>query len=360
MPPVSQTRVITVDPERFEPEALAPAVEALRGGGLVGMPTETVYGIAVDLEKPESVRRLLELRGSPAEKKITVHIGAPGDVRKLVPGAIPAPAQRLIKRFWPGPLTIVFPTADREGLGVRCPSHRVAAEIVRRSGLRVGAPSANLAGQPPAVTGEAVVRAFDGRLDVIVDSGPTRHQGASTVARVEGTRVEILREGAIPRAMVEEANIVTILFVCTGNTCRSPMAAALLRHMLAERLGAREDELESRGWRVHSAGTGAGHGIAASEGAQEAVRRLGADLSGHRSRPVSPAMVEEADRVFVMTAGHRDRILEYLPDHAAKVELLDPAGREVEDPIGEPDSVYAGCAGHLRAALAARIKELTP
>src|SRR5260221_7790344 len=110
MRPVVETRIIRVDPLQYDPALLDPAVEALRNGGLVGMPTDTVYGVAANLERPDALARLREFRGGPEEATYTIHLGDRDDLRKIVPGPVPAAAQRLIQKFWPGPLTIVFPT----------------------------------------------------------------------------------------------------------------------------------------------------------------------------------------------------------------------------------------------------------
>ena len=136
------------------------------------------------------------------------------------------------------------------------------------------------------------------------------------------------------------------------------MAEAIARKLLADRLKAKEADLESRGVRVVSAGTAAGHGGAATEEAEQAVRAYGADLSRHESRPVSVAMVEESDRVYVMTERHRKVLVEWMPEHAPKIQLLDPSGAEVDDPVGGPIEVYRDCARQIHESLKVRLKEI--
>lgn len=136
------------------------------------------------------------------------------------------------------------------------------------------------------------------------------------------------------------------------------MAEAIFRRLLAERLQAKEADLPARGYRVVSAGTAAGHGGMATEEAERAVKKYGADLSQHSSQPVSVAMVEEADRVYVMTERHRKVLVEWMPEHGAKIALLDPSGEEIDDPIGGSAEVYRLCAEHVHRSVAERLKEL--
>lgn len=344
MRPVVETRVLTVDPLKYDPAALDPAVEALRNGGLVGIPTDSVYGVAGNLDRPETLARL------QAFGPVAVHLSDRDELRKVVPGPVPAAAQRLIQRFWPGPLTLIFGDT-----AVRYPNHRVARDLGKRAGVRIGAAPA---GDPPAVSGDEARRALEGKVDVLVDAGPTKQHGPPTVVRLKDGRAEVEREGAIPRAVIDEVNVTTLLFVCTGNTCRSPMAEALARKMLADRLKVKESELAEKGYKVLSAGTSAGHGGAASEEAEQIVKKYGADLSRHESRPVTVSMIEEADKVWVMTNRHRKTLVEWMPEHAAKIQLLDPTGKEVDDPVGGTMEMYRVAAKHIHDSLTQRLKEI--
>lgn len=333
-------QVLSLDADTFAPDAVAPAVDALRRGGVVGLPTDSVYVVA-----SSDPGRL------PAGLPRAVLLADRDELRRVAPGPLPPSAQRLLQRFWPGPLVLRLAGPGGAPVDVAYPNHRVALEVLRRAGLRVEAAFT------PGTDG-AGLAGFG--VDVALDAGPTKQRQAPTRVRFEGARAVVEREGAIPRSMIDEVNVTTVLFVCTGNTCRSPMAEAMFRTMLAERLKVKESELPARGWKVLSAGTGAGHGGAASEEAEQAVKAYGADLSRHESQPVSVAMVEEADRVYVMTPRHRKVLTEWMPDHAAKIELLDPAGRSVEDPVGGSAEVYRASAKHLHEALQARLKEIAP
>jgi len=349
------TRIYRVDPVRPDPAAVEAAARALRDGELVVFPTETVYGLAARADDPAAVARLREAKGREADKPLSLHLPDAAALEARFGPLLPT-AARLVRRRLPGPLTLVLP--DRAGggfTGVRVPDDPVAAAVLRDAGVPVVATSVNLSGEPPAVDGAAAAAAAAGLASVVLDAGPCRIGKSSTVVRVDGERVDVLREGAVPvRNVLEDASRI-LLFVCTGNLCRSPLAAALAERDLARRLRCVPGDLPSRGFAVLSAGTSADAGRPATPETVESGRVRGLDLSRHRSRPLTPTLLDRADIVFVMEGSQRRTILEFFPGASEKVRLLDPAGRDVSDPFGQGQEAYAGTAGAIEKAVAERI-----
>jgi len=179
-----------------DPMVLAEAAKLLQGGGLVAFPTETVYGLGADATNPQAIARLNQVKGRPPEKPYSWHLYAPEQIRNVVP-VVPPLAQRLMERFWPGPLTIVMPGPEGKTLGFRLPGHPIARAFLQACGVPVVAPSANRSGSPPPTDAQEVLAALDGSFDCLLDGGPTRLGRESTVVEVMGDRVEIRRQGAI-------------------------------------------------------------------------------------------------------------------------------------------------------------------
>ena len=219
-----KTLRLTVDPAALDSaeasNALDRAAAILRAGGLVAFPTETVYGLGANALDSDAVQRIFAAKHRPTWDPIIVHIApAAGQTTRrdviLAPlvHEIPNPARRLIDAFWPGPLTLLLPrsttipeavTAGRPLVGVRMPSHPVALELIRRAGVPIAAPSANLFGHISPTTAEHVLHDLDGRIDAILDAGPTAHGVESTVLDPTQTPMVIYRPGAVTAEQIRE------------------------------------------------------------------------------------------------------------------------------------------------------------
>lgn len=206
------TDVICVDPLTPDPAALADAAECLRRGGLVAFPTETVYGLGAHALDRDAVRRLFEVKGRPANDPLIVHIDAVERIEPLV-AHVPKAARQLAARFWPGPLTLVLPrsarvpdevTAGLTTVAVRVPAHPIARALLAAAGVPVAAPSANLFSRPSPTRASHVLDDLSGRIDLVIDGGPTQVGVESTVVDLSSEVPTILRPGAVSLDMLRE------------------------------------------------------------------------------------------------------------------------------------------------------------
>ncbi len=203
-----RARVVKVDPRSPDLSAIREAAAVLRRGGLVAFPTETVYGLAANLEDPQAIQELYQVKQRPFEKKVTLHIADPSEIAQR--GGLVTPlAEKLIEQFWPGPLTIVLRRSDGSTLGFRMPDHPVALALLKAAGVPVVAPSANRSGNPPPRTGEAVLKDLADSIDLLLDAGPSAVGVESTVVDLSGPTPAILRRGAraeqIEQVLLSEA-----------------------------------------------------------------------------------------------------------------------------------------------------------
>lgn len=189
------------------------AAAILRSGGLVALPTETVYGLAADALNPAAVARIYQLKRRPATSPLIVHVASIGMARELA-AVWPPEAESLARRFWPGPLTLVvnkqprvpaIVTAGLSTVGLRMPSHPVALEVIRRAGTPIAAPSANRFTEISPTTAEHVRRSLGPGIDLILDGGPCSIGIESTVLSLASPRPTLLRPGAVTQPQIEDA-----------------------------------------------------------------------------------------------------------------------------------------------------------
>lgn len=199
------TRVLRVDAADPDRGALREAAEVIRGGGLVVFPTETVYGLGADATNEQAVQGIFAAKGRPSDNPLIVHVASPQDLAPLV-AAVPPPAEALLERFWPGPLTLVLRsrgavapsvTAGLDTVGVRMPEHPVARLLIELAGVPIAAPSANRSGRPSPTKATHVIEDLLGRVDVIIDGGDTGVGLESTVLDLTQDPPEILRPGGV-------------------------------------------------------------------------------------------------------------------------------------------------------------------
>ena len=196
------------------PESLARAGELIRAGGLVGFPTETVYGLGANALDETAVRRIFEAKGRPGDNPLIVHISAPEQLRPLIAVEPGETARKLMAAYWPGPMTLIFPksdavpmavTAGLDTVAVRFPSHPAARALIDAAQRPIAAPSANRSGRPSPTTAAHVLEDMNGRIPLILDGGPCAVGVESTVIDMTGAEPRILRPGGVTREMLEAA-----------------------------------------------------------------------------------------------------------------------------------------------------------
>lgn len=334
MNPTAPT-VIRFNPADPNLKAIREIAQSARLGKIVAFPTETVYGIGVLASKKESVERLYLVKGRERDKPFAYHIGDWDQLAFL--NVVRSPAFRyLSKKFWPGPVTLVVQAEGGEKIGIRYPKSLPATALITSSGEPFFATSANKSGQSSPKTAEEVIQALGSEIDYLIDAGPCPVGVDSTVVDVTAALPEILREGAELEAVHNAIEDIRsgkvprkkILIVCTGNSCRSPMAEGLLKRELKRKKLGTEVEITSCGILARDGGS-------ATTEAIYVMKNREVDISSHRTRSCRREDILEADLILAMSKEHCDFLVGLVPYVKDKIKVLD-----IEDPIGLGMSVY--------------------
>lgn len=365
------TKIVDIRGKDDRRAAVSQVAGALLEGALAGLPTETGYVAAAHLLDGEAVARLAKL--PPAQTGLVLALRSEREIEDYV-SSVSVLARRLMRRCWPGPVVLQLPVSE-QGLLQAVPesarrallrdsaarfaqsTHPAFNEVLRELPApavvrRVGPAVATLAGQLAEAAGD--------RVAVCLDAGPSRFDQPPTVVDVADDQWRIVQPGVVSEQAVARMTGEVILFVCTGNTCRSPMAEALFRKFLSERIQCAEEDLEVNGYIVMSAGLAAVAGYPASAESVEVLRPLGVDLGSHASRPVTRQLIRQSDRIYTMTSNHRDSIVATFPEAAGHVQVLSREGRDVSDPIGQGIAAYEQSRDEIEQAVRSLVDEIRP
>lgn len=351
------------------------ACHRLADGELVVFPTETAYLIVANPLSPTGLQKLVELK---PDGRLVLLLKSCFELGDYIP-EMPANIDKLARRGWPGPLTLAIKSSLIQGVfrdlseetrqaliakddtvGFRVSSQSVLQEVLRLCPSPLVAISEECFDGPLPRMAASVASQFGDRVAMIFDDGPCRFGEPTTVVRLDASKWEVAEQGVVSECTLQRLCSEVYLFVCTGNTCRSPMAEALFRKLLSDHLKCHDEELVDRGFNVLSAGLSAAHGYPANREAVMLLAEEGIDLRNHESQPLTERLLLHADHVLTMTRGHRQSILNEYPELSNRVSLLSSDHEDIADPYGGGPREYTECKICIEQHLRDLISRLVP
>ncbi|WP_299460386.1 Sua5/YciO/YrdC/YwlC family protein [uncultured Gimesia sp.] len=350
-------------------DAIHLAVQYLAKGELVAFPTATAYVIAGQSLSSIAMTKLRSL--SKAEEPLVLCVKGFDEAQDYLP-EMPPIGRKLAKRCWPGPVVMeldrplpdsLFSQLPVEMQSQICPDSRIrlrapAHEIIFQTMRLSPSPLVLLNEQSKYQTADAVLEDFEGQIALIIDDGPSRFGDQSTIVSISDNQWSILQPGVVTETTLTRLSSEIYMFICTGNTCRSPMAEGLFRKLLSDKLGCQEDELSDHGFIIGSAGLAAASGAPPSPEGVTILAEQGIDIRSHESQPLTERLLDQSDHLYTMTKGHRAAILSERPDLAEVVQLLSPEGKDVSDPIGGGFQCYVDCKKEIEKHLKSIIDQI--
>ena len=337
------------------------AVQALAEGHVVALPSNYSYLLVASGLYPNAVQQLSQIAVRAAQGPISLMVRASDETLDYFPDISPA-ARRLARKSWPGPVMLSLPAAHESSV-LRCLDERVIRAL-QDSNQRI------CVWQPEHVVLEHVCRLSSGPLVCVtakdaagksaqrfeqinpddsvlaIDDREVLSPGEPTIVAIDGNVGHVVHNGLLDQAGLRQISQWSVLYVCTGNTCRSPMAHAMMERKISEKFGRLSPDGKCPVVAL-SAGVSAYGGEPASHGAIAAIRQFGTTLDQHQSTQLNAALVEQADLILAMGQRHKHVIVSQWPSAASKVHLISPDGGEISDPFGGPLENYQKCALQL-------------
>jgi L-threonylcarbamoyladenylate synthase len=324
------------------------AVEVLKKGGVIIFPTETVYGIGADINNKKAVEKIYKIKKRSKDKPLSLHVG---DLSQIDEDLVPGLYSDLTKKYWPGPLTLILEN-KQQTIGIRYPDNKIFSKITKLLGNGLAGTSVNLSTKQSAYKIADIEPEILEQVDLVIDSGVTKYKKDSTILDLSLGFPKVVREGCINKKEIFKhifKNIKSVLFVCTGNTCRSPMAEGFLKHLI-----------KNKNIKVNSAGILAGQYSFSTQEAVEVMKKHKIDISKHRSQPVIKKLIDKTDCIVVMDIMHKHAIIGACPYKKANVFLLkeflenvDEKDINIKDPIGGSLESYRKCCSEINKCVKA-------
>lgn len=339
-----KTKIIKIDPDKIDIKKIKEAAKILKKGGLLAYPTDTVYGLGADCYNKKALKKIYEIKKRPGNKPLPVQIDKTERLNDFNI-KITEDAKILMDKFWPGPLTLILETKNKDKIGFRIPANKIAKTLLKEYGHPICAPSANFSASPACLDAHSVIVSFDGLIEGIIDGAICPGGVESTVVDLSQKPYRVLREGAISLKELEACfkekgkfiKVKNIIFVCTGNSCRSVMAKGLLIKEIAG----------DKRFKVESAGIFTLSGMPPTKETIEVMASEGIDVSKEKGQQITDSVIDKSDLILVMQPRHKDYILKLKPEAKDKVFLLKEYKNkekvdfpDIKDPVGQSISVY--------------------
>ncbi|MHB2148034.1 L-threonylcarbamoyladenylate synthase [Calditrichota bacterium LG25] len=350
-----------INPQKPDLKIIKRTIEVLKNGGVIVYPTNTLYGLGVDAFNFKALERLFVVKHRSPNQPISLMVASLEQLEQLF--AVMEPREKqILQKILPGKFTVILrskfkknlahfasgPQADK--VGFRVAELPFNQKLLLKFGNPITSTSANISGKPNAATVQEIIAQFGDRLDLILDAGPAPDLKGSTIIDMTKRPYLILREGSVKKSKVEKIfapekvlkrkTKFVITFVCTGNICRSPMAAGILKEFITKTKFKNVVKIQSAGTLSLTVGP-------AHPSAVLTARKQGINISGHKAQTISARIMKESDLVIALAMNHYEFLRTHFPEHSEKIILLKSWRRpspivnpSVPDPIGHEQEFF--------------------